>query len=84
MWRFVGSEILPAMRLEIGSPQRSVAFDHDDLNRFPRKSVWDSHDAGFQHARMHGDDFLYFIRIDLKAGHIDHILLTIDDANKAV
>ena len=33
---------------------------------------------------MQGDDFLHLVWIDLETGNVDHILLAIDDAYKAI
>src|SRR4029077_15353241 len=75
--------MLPAVGDESGSGQRRVPAHDHELDRLSGPGVWHPDRASLENARMAHRHILDFVRIDVEAGDIDHVLLAIDHVHIA-
>src|SRR5690606_38955249 len=68
---------------DVALGQRLVLADDKDLGDLAGMFVRHADDGSLQHSWMGGDDILDLVRVDVEARDQDHILLAIDNADKA-
>src|SRR5688572_12486112 len=79
----VAGELLAAMLEHILLRELRILAHDVHLRHLAGMLVGNADDRAFEHARMHGDDLLDLVRVNIEARHKDHVLLAVDDADKA-
>src|SRR5665213_2061114 len=82
-WHFVACHVFTAVAWQRIRRQRSIALDGEQLDGLSRLLVGHADDRAFEDTRVHRDNRLDFIRIDVEPRHQDHVLLAVDDAHVA-
>src|SRR5690606_26089488 len=57
---------------------------HEDLDRLAGTIIRHANRGTLQHTRQGGQHIFQFVRIHVEAGHQDHVLLAVDDADETV